>query len=163
MADSEYPFVIRVMLGNENVLDIPITVHYTRNLLQNPGFELEDEDLTPAGWSIGRSGQWVQDEVYSGQYAATLFADNKNTWNVMHSRGFIAVKPGKTYRLGGWIKLAEGGNVDIGIRQLDENNQTISYTWETIEGQSDWAYYEMEITPAENTVSIQATSLMRHQ
>ncbi len=84
------------------------------NLLENPDFEVLDENGLPAGWYTetyqrdGRSSFSVSDAARSGQYSASIRSRDLNDARFCQS---VSVKPETVYCLSGWI-LAEGVTTD---------------------------------------------------
>lgn len=150
IAEGEYTVVVHISRGERVVqsLQIPIKVSY--NMLFNPGFEQATTGSNvPEGWLM-RQGQRTTDEAHSGQYAVSLLPDGgANTYNVINSLGLMPVEAGHKYVLRGWVKnSASAGLVQIGLREIKADKiASVRYTWETVQVQSDWALYELEVVP----------------
>lgn len=156
VTDGVYEAEIRVKADGKLVRSMPLRADVDKNRLGNPGFEQANVQGTgPAGWMM-RKGTWVQDAVYGGLYAVSLPPDAANAWNVINS-DLLAIDSGVKHVLKGWVKNgSSAGNVSIGLRQVRENGtSTIGYAWKAIMPDSEWTYYELEITPASTAKFLQ--------
>ncbi|WP_214626460.1 carbohydrate binding domain-containing protein [Paenibacillus agaridevorans] len=157
ITEGVYETSIGIQTGGYTVQEVPLTIVVDYNLLHNPGFEQATEvGSSPEGW-IMRQGSWVQDAVHSGQYAVALNPDPNSNYNVINSSGLMPVTPGARYKLSGWVKNdSTTGEVRIGLRQIRENQtSTIGYTWKTVDDDSDWTYYELELRAASQASYVQ--------
>lgn len=152
LLEGEYEVTVNIIVDGTSINQLPLSVSLNKNLLKNPGFEKPEEDKDePTGWNL-RSGEWVRDEVHSGEYAVTLIADPENDWNVMNSRENIPVTPGAKYKLSGWVKTNPAdGHINVMLRKIDGDNSTIEYDYNKVTGTGDWEYFERVIDPGKDT------------
>lgn len=146
--EGEYKGSIKIRADDTVVQEVPIMVDYSLNLLYNPGFEIGDD--APDGWNTNVAAwEWVTDEVHSGEYALSI-SPKPSVRNAVYSREKTPVISGGTYRIGGWVKNSSTtGNVNIGIREIDANGDTIRYNWNGTDKDTDWAYYERDFVLSE--------------
>lgn len=155
--EGEYEVTILIRADGEIVYSLPLSIKVSYNLLPNPGLEQPSAAGTePVDWLM-RQGSWVQNEVHSGQYAVSLVPDGGNVNNVINSAGFIPVEAGAKYLLSGWVKNeSPTGLVRIGLREIRENKVTsVKYVWKNITPDTDWTYYEIEVTPGSTSKYLQ--------
>jgi len=156
IAEGQYDLTILASDGN-TVQNVPLQIKVDYNMLHNPGYEQAGRTGTaPDGWLM-RQGSWTQDYVHSGQYAVALHPDAQNAFNVVNSSGFMPIQTGAKYVLRGWVKNASTtGIVQFGFRQIRENQtSTVGYNWKQVDADTDWTYYELEITPGVNAKFLQ--------
>ncbi|WP_409347095.1 carbohydrate binding domain-containing protein [Paenibacillus sp. MBLB4367] len=106
-----------------------------------------------------RAGEWDRSVARSGQSSVKLNPDANNTWNVLNTEPNkeIAVVPGSKYVLTGWVKnSATAGSAALGIRQIDANGASVTYTWTESAKNSDWTKLTVAFTeqPLTKRVSV---------
>jgi uncharacterized membrane protein len=141
VTDGVYGVTVEAKVGNVSYASLPLSVNVNTNPVYNGGFEKPAAaGGRPDGWSM-RAGVWDQTVAHSGQYSAKLNPDANNTFNVLNTDTpkAIAVTPGHRYTLSGWVKnSATAGSVALGVRQVDANGVTVTYTWTEAGKNSDW-------------------------
>jgi len=128
------------------------------NLLVNPGFE--SGDFAP-GWEYygdapGASSSVDSTLAHSGRYSARVVFDGTADVNYCHVTQRVAVTPGATYRLSGFIKTADL-TTDSGA--LLEVQDARSWTFfakgtQMITGTQDWTYVERTFTVPSDTIEV---------
>jgi mannan endo-1,4-beta-mannosidase len=112
------------------------------NLLANPGFEAGDANWEKWGSPIVTSGA-----AHSGTKSLMV---KRNTGGASMS---VAVQPGKTYRVGLWVKFAAAGvsshtlTMDSFGTQQGQQNLTFS-------GSTEWEYKQLLYTPLQGVQHI---------
>lgn len=141
VTDGVYGVTVEAKVGNVSYAALPLSVTVNTNPVYNGGFEKQAAaGGGPDGWLM-RAGVWDQTVAHSGQYSAKLNPDANNTFNVLNTDTpkAIAVTPGHRYTLSGWVKNgATAGSVALGVRQVDANGVTVTYTWTEAGKNSDW-------------------------
>ncbi|MGI2294487.1 DUF4838 domain-containing protein [Paenibacillus sp. GXUN7292] len=155
LEEDRYDAALTVNIGGVLVKAFDFQVDYTSNLIGNPGFEngMPDNPAIPTEWRISSNDVGrVDDKAHDGNYSFKFVPGSA----VKQSRSNdVAVIPGKTYLLSGWI-YSPSGDVDFGLRETNNAGATISYKWASgIQGVVDWVYYEMELTPRSQTEILQ--------
>ena len=131
------------------------------NLLENPDFELLDEDGLPAGWYTeayrqdGRTVFSAGDSALSGLHSAVIRSFDVNDARFCQD---VPVKPETVYRLAGWIQ-AEG--VSAGARYIWGANFSIAGLADArsaaiVDTDGEWQYVEFygETGPDQDTVTV---------
>ncbi|MFD0712641.1 carbohydrate binding domain-containing protein [Paenibacillus sp. GCM10027626] len=140
-ASGAYVVTVEAKAAGVSYATLPLSVHVDTNAVYNGGFEKQAAAAgMPDGWSL-RAGEWDQTVAHSGQYSAKLNPDPNNTFNVLNTDTprAIAVTPGHRYVLSGWVKnSATAGSVALGVRQVDANDVSVTYTWTEADKNSDW-------------------------
>ncbi|WP_214630823.1 DUF4838 domain-containing protein [Paenibacillus agaridevorans] len=156
LEEDRYDAALVIMIGGVPIKTIDFQAEYTSNLIGNPGFENGDpnDPTIPIGWTVGSTGaKRVDEKAHSGTYSFKFIPDSSV---VKQSRSNnVAVVPGATYRVSGWI-YSPSGQGQFGIRETNTSGQTILYTYlGGVRAVDDWVYYEREITPRSQTEILQ--------
>lgn len=155
VSEGDHETAILGKVEGGKLFELPLHIHFTKNLIPNPGFE---ESLSKANWYTHTLStvERIQDDVKSGEYAVTLSpregSDNRlgiSTFNV------IPVAPGSTYEVSFWAKstLTNRDRLGVGIQMLDtEDNDgnNVKEIWEQVTD-SEWTKYTVTFTPTDET------------
>ncbi|MCM3700280.1 glycosyl hydrolase [Paenibacillus macerans] len=105
------------------------------NLLTNPGFEAGD-----TAWEKWGNPVVTKAEKHSGNQS---FQVKRNTGGASQS---VAVKAGKTYRIGAWVKFAGTGvtshTISMEYFGSQQGKESLKFS-----GSTDWEYQEVLFTP----------------
>jgi hypothetical protein len=124
--------------------------HGDRNVLVNPGFEVEG----PAGWINQNRGalsgiHWnTPDQKHGGQASLRLTADRINPWEVMGAKQLLRVRPGNVISGGAWLRYENLENAALGVecKWLDARQNELGGgigTLRRTQGSADWAYQDL--------------------
>lgn len=105
------------------------------NLLTNPDFE----DGTMTGWD-GRGCQISSSkDSHSGSYSG-LASGRTATWQGISQSLLGKIKPGETYKMSAWVKLANvpSDNVSLTVEKADEGGNKYIRVASTKGSDSDW-------------------------
>lgn len=148
VTEGVYGIKVEAKVGNVKYVTLPLSITVSTNLVYNGSFEKMGTDGRPDGWYTS-AGVRDQAAAHNGQYSVKLSPDANNAWNTINTappRG-IAVIPGHTYTLMGWVKnSATTGSVALGIRQANENGSSLTYTWTEAAKNSDWTKVQVTVT-----------------
>ncbi len=79
-----------------------------------------------------------------------------NSWNSIQMTEGITVQPDNIYFLGlKYRNMLKEGQAQFGIRQVDAQDKTVSYSWKLIDEKKEWTQDSICVTPISNTVKIQ--------
>lgn len=128
---------LAVALFIASIAVFPAPLHAAgENLLSNPGFESGD-----VGWEKWGSPAVSTSEMHGGTKSLQV---KRNTGGASAS---VAVQPGKTYRVGLWVKFAGPGVtsaiIDMDIFGAQQSKQSLHFS-----GSTGWEYRQLLYTPA---------------
>ncbi|GAA3407582.1 carboxypeptidase regulatory-like domain-containing protein [Paenibacillus hodogayensis] len=158
VTEAVYQLDILAKVGDTVHASVPLHVHIDTNLVYNGGFEKQASSGVKAdGWYTA-SAVWDRTVAHSGQASARIDPKPTNSWNVINTANekSIPVVPGKQYVLSGWVKNeSTSGAVELGIRQVKQDDTTLAYNWTKTKNNSGWTEYRLTFVAAEQTRKIQ--------
>jgi len=127
---------------------------YGENLLSNGGFELTDSEGNLKNW-INCQGARIDREVfYEGQVSLSAEVSGGETVNWYFPSQTVSVKPGRLYRLSGFVKgKGVQGAMMIEVQHARSYKQGLWRT-STLSGTFDWQPLELVFTTPPGTEKI---------
>jgi len=143
----------------------------SRNVLENPGFEMVDGQDDGYGWGAsaadwaGASTAIVDDAegARSGSKYAMVSTTGNEQWAVWYAENNVDVVPGETWILSAWIKdisaeVTEGSSAGI---KFEYNDQGSNYQHEVLfnDVTTEWQQFSIEVVMPSDVTSIKAAVL----